>query len=448
MSVIRVFRQRGFTLLFTGLLSSMAGDSLMLLVLAVWVKDLTGSSGLAGFTFFFLAIPAFIGPFLGLYVDRLKRRTVLIWGNFLSAAIVCPLFLVHDEAHVWIIYTVAFFYGASFVVMPAALNGLLKEMLPEDMLVDANASLATSKEALRLVGPLAGAGLYTAFGGAGVAAVDAASFVVAGVVVLVLRVREDAPEREEQHWRDEMLAGIRHIRRDRILFHTIAAVAIALLVVGFMESAVFAMIDAFDKPATFVGVIVSVQGVGAIIGGLLSSRITRAIGEPQAIGVGIAAVAAGLLVAAAAPSLAVVFVGVVFLGFGLPVFVVAFTTLLQVRTPQALMGRVSTATDVLFGTPQSLSLAGGALLVGFLSYRSIYVITAAVMLVAALYLRLVLGRATLGGEPAAAAGGAPTARAGTPVELDVSEALGGTGAEVSEDLPEVEPGGLDRQRNQ
>ena len=54
-------------------------------------------------------------------------------------------------------------------MLPAGLFGLLKEMLPEELLVDANASLSTSKEALRLVGPLIGAGLFTVFGGGGVA---------------------------------------------------------------------------------------------------------------------------------------------------------------------------------------------------------------------------------------------------------------------------------------
>ncbi len=52
-----------------------------------------------------------------------------------------------------------------------------------------------------------------------------------------------------------------HIRADRVLTHTLIAVGVSLLVIGFMESAVFAMVDAFDKPLSFVGVVVSVQGV-------------------------------------------------------------------------------------------------------------------------------------------------------------------------------------------
>src|SRR6478752_3334582 len=187
------FRQRGFPLLFAGLFTSMLGDSLMLIVLAIWVKSLTGSNGAAGLTFFFMAIPALAAPVAGMFVDRAKRRTVLIWGNLATALCMAPLLLVHDKDQVWIIYIVAFLYGVSWVVLPGALNGLLKEMLPEDLLVDANASLATTKEALRLFGPLLGAGLYAWGGGGVVAVIDAATFVAAAVAVGLLKVREDKP---------------------------------------------------------------------------------------------------------------------------------------------------------------------------------------------------------------------------------------------------------------
>jgi len=384
------FHQRGFTLLFGGLLASMVGDSLMLIVLAVWVKDLTGSNGAAGLTFFFLAAPALVAPFAGVYVDRIKRRTLLIWGNAASAVAVAPLLLVQDAGDVWIVYAVAVLYGVSFVVLPAALNGLLKEMLPDDLLVDANATLSTTKEALRLVGPLAGAGLFTLFGGGGVAVIDGLSFVAAAVAIAALGVREDAPQREETKWRDELLAGIRHIRADRVLTHTLIAVGVSLLVIGFMESAVFAMVDAFDRSASFVGVVVSVQGVGAVLGGVTSARIIRRLGESRSIAASLVTLASGLGICAAAPSLAGIYVGVVVLGYALPVFIVAFNTMLQRRTPNRLMGRVSAATEVVLGTPQACSIAVGALLVGLISYRTIYWICAAVIVASAGYLLIAL----------------------------------------------------------
>ncbi len=388
------FGQPGFRLLFTGLLASMVGDSLMLIVLAIWVKELTGSNGAAGLTFFFLAAPALFAPMLGVVVDRLRRRTLLFWGNLASAAAVLPLLLVHDRGDVWMVYAVAVLYGVSFIVLPAGLNGLLKEMLPEPMLVDANAALSTSKEALRLVGPLAGAGLFTWLGGGAVAMVDAATFMIAAAVIVLLRVHEDVPAREEVHFRDEVLAGVRHIRGDQVLLHTMIAVGVSLLVVGFMESAVFAMVDAFDKPAGYVGVVVSVQGVGAIAGGLMSSTLIKRSGETTAIALSLTTFGVGLAICAASSWLSVVFVGVVVLGYALPVFIVAFTTLLQRRTPNRLMGRVSAATDVVLGMPQALSIATGALLVSLISYREIYWISAAVLVASAGYLTWILHGAT------------------------------------------------------
>jgi hypothetical protein len=56
------------------------------------------------------------------------------------------------------------------------------------------------------------------------------------------------------------------------------------------------------------------------------------------------------------------------------------------------MGRVSAATEVVLGTPQAISLAGGALLVTLLDYHVIYGVMAVVTATAAAYLLVVLGR--------------------------------------------------------
>src|SRR3954453_431860 len=99
-----VFRVAGYPRLFVGLTTSMLGDSILLLVLSMWVKTLTGSNAQAGFPFFFLAVPALFAPFLGIWVARLPRRTVLVWGHVVSAAMVAPLLLVHDAGDVWLIW--------------------------------------------------------------------------------------------------------------------------------------------------------------------------------------------------------------------------------------------------------------------------------------------------------------------------------------------------------
>jgi MFS family permease len=77
-------------------------------------------------------------------------------------------------------------------------------------------------------------------------------------------------------------------------------------------------------------------------------------------------------------------------GAALPLITVALMTLVQRRTPQAIMGRVSTAIEVVFAAPQAVSLALGSLLVVVLSYRQIFVIMGVVTLLAAAYIAALL----------------------------------------------------------
>jgi len=385
----RLFAQPGFPRLFGGLSTSMLGDSVMLLVLSMWVKTLTGSNALAGLTFFFMVLPALAAPVLGVWVDRLPRKPILVWGNVASGAAVLPLVLVRDSGDVWLIWVVAFLYGVSFVVLPAALNGLLKELLPDELLVDANSSLATIKEGYRLFGPLAGAAIFATAGGWLVAIVDAATFVLAGLLIATIKVTETtAPSKST--FREDLLGGVRFLAGDRVLRHVLAGLAISILVIGFFESSIYALMDAFGKPPTFSGVFVTCQGVGAIVGGLTASRAVRRLGEIATCALGLVVLAASTVVCVVAPSIVVVLVGAAICGVGLPWTFVSFTTLMQRRSPGHLIGRVSTAVEVLVATPQAISLALGSLLVSLLSYRQIFVVIATVILLGALQIVLTL----------------------------------------------------------
>ena len=373
----KLFAQPGFARLFSGLSTSLLGDSVMMLVLSIWVKTLTHSNALAGLTFFFMVLPALGSPLLGVWVDRLPRKPILVWGNLASAAAVLPLVLVRDEGDVWLVWAVALLYGVSFTVLPAAVNGLLKELLADDLLVDANSSLATFKEGFRLVGPLVGAALFASVGGWSVAVVDAASFVVAAVVIASIAVTE-TPAPDRTGFKEELVEGLRFIAHDRVLRDVLIGLGATITVVGFFESSIYALLDAFDKQATFAGVLVTVQGVGAIAGGLTASVVVRRLGEVAATVAGLAAMVAATVVMAVAPTVTVVLVGSVFFGVAIPWTFVAFTTLMQRRSPGHLIGRVSASVDVVLSAPQAISLAVGSLLVSLLDYRVIFVIIAAV----------------------------------------------------------------------
>ena len=145
-----------------------------------------------------LVVPSLLAPLAGVVIDRFRRRTVMIVTDLATAAVVLLLLLVDGREDLWLLYVVAFLYGASLVAFSSARSALLPAMVDEELLGQANGSLGTGREALRLVAPLAGAALYAGFGGPAVAILDAATFLVSAAALLALRVDEPAPEPHER----------------------------------------------------------------------------------------------------------------------------------------------------------------------------------------------------------------------------------------------------------
>jgi MFS family permease len=208
-------------------------------------------------------------------------------------------------------------------------------------------------------------------------------------LIATLAVRE-RPLAVRNTFREDLLGGVRFLAGERVLRHVLAGLAISILVIGFFESSIYALLDAFGRPPTFSGVFVTCQGVGAVIGGLTAALAVRRLGEIATCTAGLVVLAAATVICVVAPTIGVVLVGAAVCGLGLPWTFVSFTTLMQRRSPSRLIGRVSTAAEVLLSTPQAISLALGSLLVSLLSYRQIFVIIATVILLGALQIVLTL----------------------------------------------------------
>lgn len=381
----RLLRDRDARTLLAGETLSSFGDRAMFLALGVWAKDLTGSNAAAGLVFFFVVAPSLLAPLGGLLVDRVRRRPLMIGVDLAVGAAMLLLLLVHSRAQLWLLYAVAVAYGASSLIFNSAQSALLKTMLPEELLPSANGFLQTMREGLRLVAPLAGAALYTVVGGGGVAVLDAATFGCSALALSLLHVREPRPCPEEQHVLAEIAAGARHVVATVALRQIVLTTAVALLVVGFSETVIFAVVHALGHPPSFFGVLAAAQGVGAVAGGLTAPRALARLGDVRLTGLGIGLFALGDLTMVST-SLGLVLAGVAVAGAGISYLVVAFGTAIQVRTPDALQGRVYSAADALVGTPQTVSIALGAGLSTVVDYRALVVAMAVVTAAAGLFL--------------------------------------------------------------
>ncbi|MGA5205024.1 MFS transporter [Streptomyces variegatus] len=380
--LVRVLRDRDAGFYLSGVVVSGFGTSALWLASGVWVKDLTGSDGLAALCVLAMWLPALAGPLLGTLADRVRRKPLLIGLNLLLAGLLLTLVSVDSPGGLWLLYGVLFVYGAAGVVHDAAESALVARAVDPSLLGDFNGLRMTATEGMKLLAPLAGAGLYAAYGGASVALLDAATFVLATGLYAMLRVREEKPAPPSGSRRRQTAEGVRHLWAHPVLRPLVLAGGATMLCAGVNGAMVYAVVDGLGHSPAYTGVLYAVQGAGSVAAGLLSGSALRHLGARRFAASGIILLALAVALRAV-PSDPVALVCGAAIGAGLPAVLIAALTSVQRETPGALLGRVTATANTLVYTPNVVGLAAGAALVELVSHRLVLVALGVALLVTA-----------------------------------------------------------------
>ncbi|MEU3101942.1 MFS transporter [Streptomyces griseoflavus] len=367
-TTVRVLRDRNAGLYLTGVVISGFGTSALWLASGVWVKDLTGSDGLAALCVLAMWAPTLAGPLLGTLADRVRRRPLLIATSLLMAGLLLTLCGVGSPGGLWLLYAVLFVYGASGVIHDAAESALIATAVDRSLLGDFNGLRMTANEGMKLLAPLAGAALYTAYGGATVAFLDAVTFLLAAVVYALLRVREDRPAPPSGGRRERTAEGARHLRSHPLLRPLVLAGGATMLCAGLSGALIYAVVEDLGRSPAYAGVLYAVQGAGSVAVGLLSGPALRRFGPRRFAACGIVLLSAGVALRAV-PDDVLAWVCSAAIGVGLPAVLIATLTAVQQETPAPLLGRATATANTVVFSPNVLGLAVGAALVELLDHR-------------------------------------------------------------------------------
>lgn len=397
-AVVRVLRDRTAGRYLAGVVVSGFGTSAMWLTAGIWVKSLTGSNSLAALTVCAMWAPVLAGPVLGALADRLPRKALLVRVNLAMAVLLCSLTLVGSVRSVWLLFVVLVLYGTSGVLLDAAESALVARTVDAGLLADLNGLRMTANEGMKLVAPLAGAGLYTRFGGPAVALLDAATCALAALIFARLPVREAARTVKPAAgaWRGDLAAGLRQVRSSAVLRPLVSAGAATMLLAGVNGAVTYAFVDdVLGRAPAYTGVLYAVQGAGSVAVGLLAGPLLRRLPERVFAAGGMALFAVGVG-ARTLPHDAVALAASAAIGLGLPCVLIAAMTAVQRETPNAVLGRTAATAGSLMTAPNAVALALGAGLVAVVDVR---VLTAAAGAVGVLAAALLARRRT--GRPAA-----------------------------------------------
>jgi MFS family permease len=231
-----------------------------------------------------------VGLVAGAWVDRLRRRPVLIWSDLGRAVLVGSIPIAYFLGALTLAHlvVVAALVGVLTTVADAADNAYLPSIVKREELLDANSALSASGSVSEFFGFGISGILVELLSGPVTIIVNFVTFLVSGVLVWGIKAEEAPPPPRED--REPVLTEIRHglhlVRTNPILRSFVVAQILLSALWGVFGATWFLFaIEEVGVGAAAIGIVAGVGGASSFMGAVLAGRLTRRFGiGPVAIG--------------------------------------------------------------------------------------------------------------------------------------------------------------------
>ncbi len=336
-----------------------------------------------------------VGLFAGVWVDRLRRRPIMIATDLARAAIIAsvPLAALFDVLYMPQLYVVAFATGVLTTFFDISYQSYLPTLVTEEELLEGNSKL-TGSASVAEAGAFGAAGwLAQLLTAPGAMVIDAVTFLVSAFSIAGIKTDEPPPAPAEQREtvRAEIVEGLRtiaHDSRQRTMAGSWMCMSLGTGMFGGVII-VFVTRDLGFSPGA-QGLIYAIGGVTSLLGAMSAGWFRRKLGAGGAMAFGMAMGGAGVLAMAGAPTSMLWLAALMLIAQqvisdpGWTIYDINMVSLRQSITPDRLMGRVTSA----FRFSGLVASLGGSLLtvaiIGPVGPRWVLVIGAVVSLLGAL----------------------------------------------------------------
>src|SRR4029077_5647667 len=338
---------------FSGQAISQIGDSMNKVALLWFVYDLTGSAFKMTVIGLLQTIPPLVfGPLIGVYLDRMKKKPVMIWVDFIRAGLVMliPLLYAMEALTLERLYMLVFATSIVSTVFGPALASAVPFLVPRARLTAANALIQSTTNIGLLIGPaVSGVGIAM-IGAANVLYLNAATFLVSALCLMPIRLNETLQAHARIADRatilQDLLVGFRFVfvQHRTVLLLMLTATLYSLGASAFVFLLPVFATQHLDASPVELGWLWSSLGIGMVAASVWLARINQ--GDLQhrlrliAAALAVGAVAVCTLGMLQAPVLAAALI-IVF-GGSTAVFTPIVWAMLQELTPEPLLGRVFT----------------------------------------------------------------------------------------------------------
>lgn len=369
----RLWRHPDFLKLWAGQTISVVGSQVTVLALpTIAILQLHASAAQVGLLASLqrLAFPV-LALFAGVWIDRLRRRPLLIAADGLraTALLSVPVVAAVGALSLLQLYAVAAILGIGTVIFDIAYLAYVPTLVGRTELVEANTKLEVSFSGSSLTGPALAGGLIQLVGAAQALLADALSFLVSVATIAWIRPPEPSPRLQGQSRRSvmaEIRDGIQLVFGNPILRSMALMLTVGAIGFHLVDPALYLFAyRAVHLTPGVLGLIFAAGGVGAILGTLLVGAVVRLLGLGATLvvtnlAIGVAFV--GWSLALIGPPIPILAASEFLIGITDSIYNISQVSLRQSVTPDQLQGRMTATLRTMFwGAWPLANLAGGVL---------------------------------------------------------------------------------------
>lgn len=295
---------RNFILLMIGQAVSFTGDLMFSTTLVIWIAlklaahQTWSPIAVSGVMLGAAAPTLLVGLFAGVFVDRANKRRMMLWMDGLRVVIVAALvlaagvvplpFLSGALPLVWTlgaIYTVVVLVNVGEQFFRPSSVALIQEIVPTEQQGQAMGAFQAVLSLALIAGPAIGAPLYAAFGPQWAILIDAGSFAISYLTILLIRTQAasatspNAQTQPRASFFSEFWAGFRFYFGNRVLVTLLVSIIIAITGASALNTLdVFFATQNLHATTAMYGFIGGVFGVGSILGAVAMGAFAQRIG--------------------------------------------------------------------------------------------------------------------------------------------------------------------------
>jgi len=308
---------------------------------------------------------------IGVLVDRVDRRFIMAGANATRSAVVGALALLIsiDQVTIYWLLVASFVIGVCEVAADTTAQSLIPQILEEKNFEKGNSRLQISETVIQgFVGaPLSG--FIYAIAIALPFFINSLGLAVASLLALSIPikylqdVRKDDVEKEKKKFVADMKFGIKYLFNEKVLRRLVVTTA-SIGVCYSMGTAtmVLFIIKELELPKQLFGVILTIQGIGAITGAFMAPRLSKKFGRSRVMTFGITSSSIVLLLQGFSPNIYVFVALATFGAFAVSQWNILLMATYQTVIPNELYGRIhGTRRTLVWGMMPIGSLLGGVL---------------------------------------------------------------------------------------